>query len=270
MKLKLHWSAIFVGLLAMLISTVAMFAVGDLDIDWNSWSPATSMMPDGGFNFNEMVNPNATIRQPWNTFSSLYYVFVGAFLICLPYTEKTKELAITSSKVLRSLFGVSIIITGLGSAFMHMSMTFIGQFFDVVGMYLISVFIVMYAFRNLPKYSVKLFAPLYIVINGALIWSLIYAPTLRRNLFLALILLGLVLEYFCNRKQNGYTPDMLLAAASSLALAYIIWQLDNHRGMFFPQTGFLQGHALWHLGGAIACGLIYLHYSKNYRAAHLQ
>ena len=263
MKAKLHWPAIFVGLVAMLVSTIVMFAVADMGIDWNTWEPATSMMPDGGFNFNELVDPDAAIRQPWNAFSSLYYVFVGAFLICLPYTKKSSALSIVSSKMLRSLFGISVIVTGLGSAFMHMSCTFIGQIFDVVGMYLVSVFIVMYALRSLPKYSVKLFSILYIVINAVLLYALIYAPNLRRNLFLALILIGLVLEYFCNRKTKGFSADMLLAAASSLAFAYTLWQLDNHRGMFFPQVGAFQGHHFWHLLGATACGLIYLHYSRN-------
>jgi len=268
MKVKLNWPAIFVGLLATLVSLMVVFAVANQGIDWNTWEPATSMMPDGGFNFNELVDPDSPIRQPWNTFSSLYYVFVGAFLICLPYTKKTSGLSITSSKVIRSLFGISVIITGLGSAFMHMSCTFIGQIFDVVGMYLVSVFIVMYALRNWPKYSTKLFASLYIVINAVLLWALIYAPNLRRNLFLALILIGLVLEYFCNRKQTGFNADLLLAAASSLALAYILWQLDNHRGMFFEQVGWFQGHHFWHLGGAAACGILYAHYSRNFKTAN--
>ena len=227
------------------------------------------MMADGGFNFGELVDPDATIRQPWNAFSSLYYVFVGVFLICLPYTKKTPELSITSSKMLRVLYGISIIVTGLGSCFMHMSCTFIGQIFDVVGMYLVSVFIVMYALRSLPKYSVKLFSILYVVINAVLLYALIYAPNLRRNLFLALILIGLVLEFALNRKKKGFNFDMLLAAASSLALAYIFWQLDNSvRGMFFPQVGWFQGHHFWHLLGATACGVIYMHYSRNFRIAN--
>jgi len=268
MKLKLHWPAIFAGLVATLVSLVVVFAVANTGIDWNTWEPATSMMPDGGFNFNELVDPNSTIRQPWNTFSSLYYVFVGVFLMFLPYGAKSQGLSITGSKTLRCLYGVSVVITGLGSAFMHMSCTFIGQIFDVVGMYLVSVFIVMYALRSLPKYSVKLFAILYITINAALLYALIYAPNLRRNLFLGLILIGLVLEYACNRKKKGFNFDLLLAAASSLALAYILWQLDNHRGMFFDQVGWFQGHPFWHLGGAVACGVLYSHYARNDRLAN--
>jgi len=265
MKLKLRWPAIFAGLLATLVSLMVVFAVADMGIDWNTWEPATSMMPDGGFNFNELVDPDASIRQPWNTFSSLYYVFVGVFLIFLPYGAKKPGLSITSSKMLRCLYGISIVVTGLGSAFMHMSCTFLGQIFDVVGMYLVSVFIVMYALRSLPKFSVKRFAPLYIVINAALLYALIYAPNLRRNLFLALILIGLVLEYACNRKQEGFNFELLLAAASSLAFAYIVWQLDNHRGMYFDQVGWFQGHHFWHLFGALACGVLYAHYSRNDR-----
>ncbi|MDR2695229.1 MAG: hypothetical protein LBC79_02465, partial [Deltaproteobacteria bacterium] len=68
--------------------------------------------------------------------------------------------------------------------------------------------------------------------------------------------------------QKGYNADLLLAAASSLALAYILWQLDNHRGMFFDQVGWFQGHPFWHLGGAVACGVLYAHYSRNYRIAN--
>lgn len=274
MKVKLNWFAIFVGILATLISLIVVLEVGKKDIDWNKYEQATSMMEDEGFNFNEKVEEGSVIRQPWNTVSSLYYVFVGAFLIALPYTPKTKEIAITSSKALRILFGLAVIITGLGSAYMHMSMIFRAQFFDVAGMYLISVFIVMYAFRNVPKFTTTIFTVSYIIINAALLWSLEYAPELRRNLFLVLILVGLILEYALNRKVKGFTVDMLFAAASSLGFAYIIWQLDNflpfslERGTFFEQTGFFQGHSFWHLLGATACGVIYLHYSRTYKAAN--
>lgn len=274
MKVKLNWFAIFVGILATLISLIVVLEVGKKDIDWNKYEQATSMMEDKGFNFNEKVEEGSVIRQPWNTVSSLYYVFVGAFLIALPYTPKTKEIAITSSKSLRILFGLAVIITGLGSAFMHMSMIFRAQFFDVAGMYLISVFIVMYAFRNVKKFTTTIFTVSYIIINALLLWSLEYAPELRRNLFLVLILVGLILEYALNRKVKGFTVDMLFAAASSLGFAYIIWQLDNFlpfsqiRGIFFEQTGFFQGHSFWHLLGATACGVIYLHYSRTYKAAH--
>jgi len=281
-KVKLHWPAIFVGVVATLVSLIAIFSCEGLFEkyvgNWDTWKPATSMMADGSFNFNELVNPAAYIRQPWNTFSSLYYVFVGAMLLVLPYTKKVPGPSITSSKSLRWLYGVSVIITGLGSAFMHMSATFIGQTTDVVGMYLVSVFIVMYALRSLPKYTNGMFTILYIVINVALFAGLIFAPNLRRNLFLALILIGLVLEYFCNRKTKGYNADMLLAAACSLAFAYIVWQLDNYialqpdgtylRGIFFNEVGFFQGHPIWHLGGATACGLLFSHYSRNFKAAH--
>lgn len=274
MKIKISWFAIFVGIVATLLSTIAVVEVGKMDIDWNKYEQATSMMDDGGFNFNEKVEEGSVIRQPWNTMSSLYYVFVGAFLIALPYTPKTKELSITSSKSLRILFGLAVIITGLGSAFMHMSMIFIGQFFDVAGMYLVSVFIVMYALRNIPKFTTAIFTVSYIVINVALLWSLIYMPEVRRNLFLVLILVGLILESVLNKKTKGFNADMLFAAASSLGFAYIVWQIDNYvpfsgqRGVFFPLTGFFQGHSFWHLLGATACGLIYLHYSRTYKAAH--
>lgn|GEM_PF-708361 len=272
MKVKFNWKAIFVGVLALLVSTFLMFAVADKFGDrWKDMPQATSMMPedslDPDFNFNELVDPDAAIRQPWNTFSSLYYVFVGAMLICLPYTKKSSKMSITSSKSLRILYGASIIITGLGSAFMHMSATFIGQFADVLGMYLISVFIVMYALRNIPKYNTALFSIAYIVINAALLYALWFAPNLRRNLFLVLILVGLVLECFCNRKAKGFSVDLVLAAASSLGLAYVLWLLDNRQGMFFERVGWFQGHSFWHLLGAVACGVLYLHYSKTYKAA---
>lgn len=148
---------------------------------------------------NEKVEEDSVIRQSWNTMSSLYCVFVGAFLIALPYKPK-KELSITSSKSLRILFGLAIVITRLGSTVTHMSMIFIGQFFDVAGMYLVSVFIVMYSLRNIPKFSTAIFTVSYIVINVELLWSLIYMPEVCRNLFLVLISVGLILESVLNKK----------------------------------------------------------------------
>ncbi|MEK7727049.1 MAG: hypothetical protein AAB354_01485, partial [candidate division KSB1 bacterium] len=70
----------------------------------------------------------------------------------------------------------------------------------------------------------------------------------------------LVLAYLPQRAAASSTRRRYLArAVFALALAGIFFLLDLTKIFCFPQS-WLQGHALWHLGGALAAGLLYQHY----------
>lgn len=251
-KRKIDWRAVFFALLATFACVMLMKAIGLFVDDWTGWKQSTNATTP----FNE-ADMGGTIRQPWNTVSSFGYVYVGVYLLCLR-REKTSSgrLRIAESLPLTLLFGIATVITGLGSAFFHMSLTFVGQTCDVVGMYLLSVFLILYACRNLPKMKNFLFYLLYALCNLVLLAVLLLVPQLRRYLFAGMIVFGLILEVCLNRKlQFKY----LLIATCSLLFGYILWQLDNML-IFFPKEGFFQGHAIWHLCGAAACWLLYRYY----------
>lgn len=256
---KINWKATFVALVATFVGVTLMIGVSSLAPNWDTWRQATSM-PNNAFN--EAIR-EGYLRQPWNTFSSFAYLFVGVYIVCLPiFPAKEKSLAIYRNKWIRLIFSLALAITGVGSAFLHLSLTFIGQTADVVGMYLLSVFIILYAVLRRKNVSTLKFVVLFILSNLLLFIPLVLSPHLRRNLFAVLIIVGLILEYFFNRKTEGNTPDLLLASASVMLFGFIFWMIDNTK-LFFDPYSWFQGHVVWHLCGAAAAAILYRYYTKE-------
>jgi len=246
--MKSNWKALIIALSATVICLGLIFAVQLLVNDWSFLAPATCW-PEC---FYETVQ-DGFMRQPWNTISSLAFFTVGVYILCLPYQKAGKPiLDARSSKLTRSILAIAAMITGLGSVFLHMSLSFIGQTFDVLGMYLISMFLILYAFRG--NLSLKKFLLLYVLGGLLLLIILIFIPDLRRWLFALLMVVGLVIEYYRHRKN--YQTKLLFASAGTLAFAFMFWILDSLR--LLPH-----GHVLWHILGAAALGVLFAYYTKE-------
>lgn len=158
------------------------------------------------------------------------------------------------------IYGVALILIGLGSTFYHASLTFVGQFFDVMGMYLLACFILLYNLSRVTVLRARSFVLLYLAINAVLAFLLIVLPELRRYLFALLILTALVLVYAPRaHKQTRAQRKYLTAAVATLMLSFLIFLLDLTKIFCWPES-WMQGHALWHLGGALAAGLLHQHY----------
>ena len=207
-------------------------------------------MPDHCFN--EAVRPGL-IAQPANTWSSLGFVLVAVVV-----ATRRPRLAVTadrplvaSTPALRALLALALLVTGLGSAFYHASLTFLGQTADVAGMYLLSTFVILYARTDARADAVRRFVIAYAVFNAVLLVALVLVPELRRQLFAVLLLIGLVLEYRRGARSSAFAPRLLLASTLSLAVAYVIW-IGDMRHVGPAPTSWLQGHAVWHLLGALS------------------
>lgn len=239
----------------MLILSLSYF-----DLDWSEWKQATSM-PNNAFN--ETIR-DGYLRQPWNTFSSLFYLFVGIYILCIPSSNKNakKTINISENRVIRSIYGLSLVITGLGSAFLHMSLTFVGQTTDVIGMYFISMFIILYAVLRNRDITVTRFLILFFLSNFLLFIPLVFSPFLRRNLFAALMIIGLIVESKFNKHNDGNRPDLLFACAGIMIFGFVFWILDNAK-LFFDPNSWFQGHVIWHLCGAVSAGLLYYYYDRE-------
>jgi len=160
------------------------------------------------------------------------------------------------------VFGAALIIIGLGSAFYHASLTFIGQLCDVQGMYLFAVFVALYAISERGLLSDRLFVLLYILINGVFLLIQLGLPGVRRYLFAAVLLAVIVVD------SRGWTERIprdrrfFYAAITIMTVAFGIWILDITRTVCVPLS-LIQGHAIWHVLGAIAAFVLYLHYVRG-------
>ncbi len=255
------------GVFALIALVSAAFS--QADVSWAGWQPATCMPADC---FCEAIRPGA-IAQPANAYSNLAFVLVGLLILGAPGGASSAGSAqqranlMLSQPAYRIVFGASTVVIGLGSLFYHASLSFAGQWFDVMGMYLLATFMALYALARIRPIQGSRFALIYVAVNATLGALLIVAPEARRLIFTGLIFAVIGLEVWIalyRRPRMRYA--WFAAALISFAAAYAIWVLDNLRVLCAPDS-VLQGHAVWHLLGALAAGLIYAYYRSEQTAA---
>jgi predicted membrane channel-forming protein YqfA (hemolysin III family) len=78
-----------------------------------------------------------------------------------------------------------------------------------------------------------------------------------------LLLTGLALEVRVRRtRPAGVDGRWLTAAVLVLAIGFAAWVLDIRRIACSPES-LLQGHALWHLAGAVGSLLLFRYYASE-------
>ncbi len=242
--------------LGFMLIVFATFGLSLHSYSWTNWKPATCM-PEACFC--EALRPG-TIAQPANTWSSLGFVFVG-LLILSGCSTMPRAKNFTAMHAL--VYAGATIFIGLGSTFYHASLTFVGQFFDVMGMYLLGSFILLYNLARVRSLSARRFVIAYLALNSVLAVLLVVLPELRRYLFAGLILLALFWAYHPRRVPTSASARKYLAAAlTTVLLAFVLFLLDLTKIFCSPES-WLQGHALWHLGGALSAWLLYQAYAHS-------
>jgi dihydroceramidase len=217
---------------------------------WTKWEPATCLKTGC---FCESAVEQSPVRQPANTYSSLAFVFSGMIVLSRMRNHMASRLPSGYSAIM----GVSSIVIGIGSAFYHASLTFIGQFFDVFGMFLLAAFMLVYAWERIWNLRLTMPLSLYLAINLFLSWLQIAIPDSRRYVFAIVLIVALLFEYYFRMKAKPRIETRWLRIGIGLlALAYIIWILDNTRLVCFSDS-LVQGHAIWHILGAVS--VLFLH-----------
>lgn len=262
---KKRYSILIFPVVAIVFMGLGLGALSGIDYSWSGWQPA-SCMPDHCFC---EAQQDALIRQPINAYTNLAFIFVGLVIFFIAQSDRLdskRHHLIGSHWIYPLLFALALIITGGGSFFYHASFTFIGQWFDVFGMYLIATFALIYAYARLRPIRRELFLIGYLAMNAMLGYTLIVRPDLRREIFAALIYAVIALEVlYAFVEHPRIKLRYIVGAIGSLAVAYGIWFLDNNTMLCDP-TSMLQGHAVWHLLGALAAFLLFLYYRSEIRS----
>jgi hypothetical protein len=243
----------------------AEFPASVLIQPWRGLPPATCM-PDHCFC--ERVR-SGVICQPVNTWSNLGFVCAGLVALATAVHDftlapsKARANLMVAHWVYPVTYGVAAILIGLGSMIYHSSLAFFGQVFDVLAMYLLTSFMVMYNLSRLRRVRAGVFFGVYLLANVALGYASIRWPVSRRYIFVLLLLSVLASEVFvrrgCRSRGDG---AYFTAALASLALACTAWVLDITRAVCAPD-GWLQAHALWHVFMAAAIGCVYFYYRSE-------
>ncbi len=220
-------------------------------------APATCMTTHC---FCENPRLGSLMLQPSNSWSSFAYVFVGVFLM-LDARARRGTTALPPEGAV--MLGIAAITVGVGSVLLHATLTLWGQFADVLGMYLVSGFSLVYALAKIAKIDRGKSAMLYIGVCAALVTVLLIAPEARRWLFFAVLLTALILEIaFARPLRRRVVLRYLLLAALVKAIGFGIWVLDQNRTLCAPDS-LIQGHAFWHLCGAVSLWLTYCYFRSE-------
>ncbi len=185
-----------------LLITLVLIPLSWLPAPRAAWRPATCMP---GACFCE-ASGAGFIRQPIDTWSNLAFVLVGLLIledILRPSSTRSNLLA--QRRMHGIVYAFAVILIGLVSWFYHASLTFVGQWFDVMGMYLLGTFMMLYNVARLRLLSNRTFAVGYVLFNLALAISLIVVPELRRYLFGGLLVVTIFLEVLIRYRTRGFS-----------------------------------------------------------------
>ncbi len=237
------------------LGTVALLLV--LGPDWSVYAPATCTATRC---FCEMPRIGSLILQPADSWSSLGFVFAGFLMMVL---ARAPARGSAMAPVAAMAFGITAVIVGLGSLLLHATLTLWGQFFDVLGMYLVGCFLLVSALSRWKGIPDRHAIALYVLLCAALVAVLIAAPEARRWLFAVVLIAAIAVELGLARpRRPGARLRFYGAGILVNAIAFGIWNLDQH-GLVCTPSSLVQGHAVWHLLGAVATWLTFAYYRSE-------
>ena len=240
------------------LSTLAItFVLALLGPHWSAYAPASCTATRC---FCEAPRFGSLILQPTNSWSSLGYIFAGFLMIVLARSRGWHSAMVSAAAI---AFGITAIAVGLGSVLLHATLTLWGQFFDVLGMYLVGSFLLvsgMSRWLRIPDRSAIAF---YVLLCAALVVMLIVQPEVRRWLFAVVLILAIMLELgFARPRRPGVRLRFYLLGILVNAIAFAIWNLDQH-GLACSPSSLVQGHAVWHLLGAVAMWMSFAYFRSE-------
>jgi hypothetical protein len=205
---------------------------------------------------------DALIAQPVDAITSLAFVVLGAWT--LGARRGMPGRGIREHRLV-PIAAVILIAIGLGSFFYHATLSYLGQFLDVLGMYLFGTFLILGALYRSGKISFRLATVTFLAANLVLAVVQYAVPDARRTLFGLMLIPGLVLESVRSTTGpggSGWRLRYLAPALGLVVVAFAFWLLDESGLVCDPDSGF-QGHGLWHVLTAIAAYLLVVHYAHT-------
>jgi hypothetical protein len=218
---------------------------------------------DRGANFCE--TSDRLVRQPVNTLSNLGFVVAGlliAWRAGRPGGLGTGTL--TRHPGLATAYACMVVLLGPASMAMHATESELGGYLDLTSMYLIAAFTVSYAamrrLRRGPGFLAVLFAGVLVACEAVgLFGGTVPVVTYAGNVAFAVFLLAaLVLE-----RQVARAGVLVLdtrwawAAVATLGVAFAVWNTAKSDSPWCDPDGLYQGHAVWHLLGALSAWFLF-------------
>ncbi len=203
--------------------------------------------------------------QVANSFSSLGFVFLGFWAL----VAGRRPAVGTPERRLVPMFGVVLIFIGASSFIYHSTLSFFGQFLDIFSMYTFGILLALGALYRSGRLGGRTALALFVTLSLTLAVVQYLVPDARRVLFALLLLPGIVLEltpFVTGHGPRSPRVRFIYVGVATMIVAYVIWTLDQTT-FFCSAHSLIQGHAIWHLLGAVAAVMIVAHYRETQHAA---
>jgi dihydroceramidase len=175
------------------------------------------------------------IAEYYNTISCFFYLLAG----CVLWKYQNKK-----------LFGISIILVGLGSIMLHMTMRCYGQWFDEISM-LITTFLGMKKMKIISNYFLAPVILLYYYLHEYFSYFLI--------IFLGsqIYIMYKSVNLFIKRRENIKKKTLLASYICFFIIGTSCWLVDQIYCEEFREYNL---HAWWHFFTALGayCGILAL------------
>ena len=171
---------------------------------------------------------------------------------------------------LATAMAVLVVLLGPGSAAMHATQSEAGGHLDMLSMYLVASFAASYALMRWRRGGAALLAAGFVA--GIVVCELVGAwdvsvPVVNHpgNATFGLMLVAAtVLEVLIMRRpevsaRRGY----IITSLAAILTAFVIWNAT--RTWLCDPYSSIQGHAIWHLLGAVAAYFLYRYYASETR-----
>jgi uncharacterized protein YqgC (DUF456 family) len=197
----------------------------------------------------------SVVVEPANTWSNLAYVFAGLALLWLGARQRDRTLRI---------FGAAEIVVGISSLVYHMSFSGILQVLDFFGMYVFTNLLLGLNLVRSGALSRRRFWPVYagsVLALTALTVALRFTPFPIQGIVFVLIL-GIVATELRQRNAPPAGRRWFFASLATLTLAAGFSAADVTGVFCDPENHVVQGHAIWHVLGAISLVFAAFHYRR--------
>lgn len=212
-----------------------------------------------GGNFCEAARSGA-VRQPANAFSNTGFVVAG--LLIAWQAGRPSALGDVLTRPLATAYACVVVLLGPASAAMHATQSALGGELDLLSMYLVASFAAGHALTRLLRRGSVFFAQVFLLLVAACQLVGLYPREIPVVMFAGNVAFGLLLvtaisiEVRLSRRGPART-DLRWGGAALLVMvvAFAIWNASQH-GLCDPHS-LLQGHAFWHLLGALSSYLLF-------------
>lgn len=220
-----------------------------------------------GANFCEAAR-DGWVKQPANTLSNLGFVIAGLAIGWRAGFPERQGDTLPRFPGLATGYACLVVLLGPASAAMHATQSSLGGLLDLTSMYLVASFAASYAVTRWRRRDSMFFWQVFLLLVAACelvgLWDReVPVVHIAGNAAFALLLVVAVVVETMLWRGGRARPDLRYGAAAltSMLVAFTIWNLSQH-GWCDPDS-LVQGHAAWHLLGAVAAYLLFRLYASE-------